>query len=81
VYQYKTVRHLAEQFERDNELVAVNVPDHLPQLQALVERRYRKDITAPTQNALGHVLLTGATGFLGAYLINELQGYADKVTC
>ena len=24
VYQYKTVRHLAEQFERDNELVAVN---------------------------------------------------------
>ena len=34
VYQYKTVRHLAEQFERDNELVAVNVPDHLPQLQA-----------------------------------------------
>ncbi|MCI2954787.1 amino acid adenylation domain-containing protein [Staphylococcus caprae] len=81
VYQYKTVRHLAEQFERDNELVAVNVPDHLPQLQALVERRYRKDITAPTQNALGHVLLTGATGFLGAYLINELQSYADKVTC
>ena len=57
------------------------MPDHLPQLQALVERRYRKDITAPTQNALGHVLLTGATGFLGAYLINELQGYADKVTC
>ncbi|MDK7935839.1 SDR family oxidoreductase, partial [Lactobacillus crispatus] len=30
---------------------------------------------------LGHVLVTGATGFLGAYLINELTGYTDKITC
>ena len=59
----------------------VELPDHLSQLQALVKRRYQLNVSNETQNSLGRVLLTGGTGFLGAYLINELQDQATKVTC
>ncbi|WP_141709856.1 SDR family oxidoreductase, partial [Staphylococcus aureus] len=30
---------------------------------------------------LGYTLLTGATGFLGAYLIEALQGYSHRIYC
>lgn len=81
IYQYKSIRHLAEVFEGGKELVEVELPDHLSQLQALVKRRYQLNVSNETQNSLGRVLLTGGTGFLGAYLINELQDQATKVTC
>ena len=47
----------------------------------MVERRYQLKSQHLTQSSLGHVLLTGATGFLGAYLIDEMQDDADQITC
>ena len=81
VYQFKTVRYIANHTEKRQALPEVVLPDHLPQLQSLVERRYQLKSQHLTQSSLGHVLLTGATGFLGAYLIDEMQDDADQITC
>ena len=81
VYQFKTVRYIANHTETRQALPEVVLPDHLPQLQSLVERRYQLKPQHLAQSSLGHVLLTGATGFLGAYLIDEMQDNADQITC
>ncbi len=81
MYQFKTIRYLADHFETRKALPKVELPDHLPQLQALVKQRYQMKHKHIVRSTLGHVLLTGATGFLGAYLIDELHGHADKITC
>ena len=81
VYQFKTVRYIANHTKTRQALPEVVLPDHLPQLQSLVERRYQLKPQHLAQSSLGHVLLTGATGFLGAYLIDEMQDNADQITC
>lgn len=81
IYQYKTIRHLSAHLEQQSDESCVTLPDHLPQLQSLIKQRYQMRSKPMIVRHLGHVLLTGATGFLGAYLINELTGYTDKITC
>lgn len=74
LYEYPKIRDLAKAMESEE---AMEIQDE----------RYLNDLIAQTKyqgrkGALSHILLTGATGFLGAHVLYELvKRNASKVTC
>lgn len=82
LYQYKTVRQIVN-YMYQNQQSLVALPDNLSELQKIVMSRYNLGILEDSlsHRPLGNTLLTGATGFLGAYLIEALQGYSHRIYC
>ncbi|MDC7993190.1 thioester reductase domain-containing protein, partial [Staphylococcus aureus] len=82
LYQYKTVRQIVN-YMHQNQQSLVALPDNLSELQNIVMTRYNLGILEDSlsHRPLGNTLLTGATGFLGAYLIEALQGYSHRIYC
>lgn len=67
IYQYPTIRELTEKIKnksKDNELTTNNVSDimDVSKLPVLLSDNYQ----------INNILLTGATGFLGIHILNEL---------
>ncbi|HCY8310097.1 TPA: amino acid adenylation domain-containing protein [Staphylococcus aureus] len=82
LYQYKTVRQIVN-YMYQNQQSLVALPDNLSELQKIVMSRYNLGILEDSlsHRPLGNTLLTGVTGFLGAYLIEALQGYSHRIYC
>lgn len=82
LYQYKTVRQIVN-YMHQNQQSLVALPDNLSELQKIVMSRYNLGVLEDSlsHRPLGNTLLTGATGFLGAYLIEALQGYSHRIYC
>lgn len=76
IYQYKTIRALVAQ----NEPTQLDVPRNIDTLQKLLATNHLP-LSTMIQQSLGTVLLTGATGFLGAYLLYELAQRHQTVYC
>ncbi|HGO1471420.1 TPA: amino acid adenylation domain-containing protein [Staphylococcus aureus] len=82
LYQYKTVQQIVN-YMHQNQQSLVALPDNLSELQKIVMSRYNLGVLEDSlsHRPLGNTLLTGATGFLGAYLIEALQGYSHRIYC
>lgn len=82
LYQYKTVKRIVKYMYQCQQL-KVTLPKNYPELQQMVESHYSMGVFeyGIGRGTLGNVLLTGATGFLGAYLIEALQGYNNRIYC
>ncbi|QHW35995.1 amino acid adenylation domain-containing protein [Staphylococcus ursi] len=76
IYQYKTIRALVAQ----NEPTQLDVPGNIDVLQTMIATN-QTPLSEVSQQSLGTVLLTGATGFLGAYLLYELTERYQRVHC
>lgn len=80
LYQYKTARSLALQLQH-HEMPELTLPENITTLNALVRQSDDGNVDYDQSRALGHVLLTGATGFLGAYLLKEVVDACRKISC
>lgn len=82
LYQYKTVKRIVKYMHQCQQ-VEVTLPKDYSELQQMVESHYSMGVFEHSmeRGTLGNVLLTGATGFLGAYLIEALQGYNNRIYC
>ncbi|UMT79457.1 thioester reductase domain-containing protein [Staphylococcus roterodami] len=82
LYQYKTVKRIVKYMHQCQQ-VEVTLPKDYSELQQMVESHYCMGVFEHSmeRGTLGNVLLTGATGFLGAYLIEALQGYNNRIYC
>ena len=86
IFEYKTIRSLAA-FVEKNEATTIDPTDIIKNfdyqnlLPVLAENNV-KNLAAIAPSALGDIILTGATGFLGAHMLREfLDHYDGKVTC
>lgn len=77
-YEYQTIRELAEKIAREGSLSEIQEREQedMPVAPAAEEAEEVEE------RELRHVLLTGATGFLGAHILRELLDNTDcAVTC
>lgn len=77
IYQHKTIRQILNATSEIN----VQVPEHLNDLNRLLKVNDKPVYQPVVKNKLGNVFLTGATGFLGAYLLDVLQHHTDQIIC
>ncbi|AFA48651.1 non-ribosomal peptide synthetase [Acetobacterium woodii] len=86
IFEYKTVRQLAEFIEK-HEAESINPEDVIknfdyPKLCSVLLKNNVKYLNTIKHHPLGDIILTGATGFLGAHVLKEyLDHYDGKVTC
>lgn len=76
LYQHKTIRHIMAH----HHVPKCNVPGNIERLNETI-RHNQLPLPTIQQTDLGNVLLTGATGFLGAYLIHAMSRYAQEIYC
>lgn len=76
IYEYRTIRALLNQ----SESTQLNVPGNIDALQMMIATN-QTPLSKVSQQTLGTVLLTGATGFLGAYLLYEITERHSRVHC
>ena len=82
VFDYPTVRSLCDFLQgEDKEKVQYKETD-FDKYKELFDRNVIKEGEKFEKKSLGNVLLTGATGFLGAHILNELmQKETGKIYC
>ncbi|NWK83473.1 amino acid adenylation domain-containing protein [Staphylococcus sp. GSSP0090] len=80
IYQNKTIRHILNE-DQNMSGITVKVPDNLSQLNKIIACNQLPIKEPLSKESLGNVCLTGATGFLGAYILESLQTKADKIVC
>lgn len=82
VFDYPTIRSLCD-FIRQGEKISVHYkPSDFNKYQNLLSKNIVDETFVPTQKPFGNVLLTGATGFLGAHVLEQLlQTETGKIYC
>ncbi|MBQ4419646.1 MAG: amino acid adenylation domain-containing protein, partial [Synergistaceae bacterium] len=87
VFSRPTPRMLAALFTDENsgseQLTHDEIRDYdYTKLQALLDANTLESFKSGTQQPLGDILLTGATGYLGIHILHEfLENYSGKVYC
>lgn len=76
IYQYKTVRAILAHHTN----IAIDVPGNIDLLHQQIQHNHLP-LPQLNQQSLGTILLTGATGFLGAYLLFELKESDSMIYC
>lgn len=73
VFDYPTVRKLCGQTEEEKEERVLYKTSDFESLRPFLEQNVVDGDLKPRKRTLGNVLLTGATGFLGAHILYELM--------
>lgn len=82
VFDYPTVRELCSFLENGAQKVKKYTASDFEQYEAILSRNIIDDSFIPKKKPVGNVLLTGATGFLGAHILDALmQNETDKIYC
>ena len=82
VFDYPTVRLLCDHMLSGASDRVVYSATDFEKYQPLLDRNVIDDSFIPEYHSLGNVLLTGATGFLGAHILEQLvMSEAGKVYC
>ena len=82
VFDYPTVEQLCRHMEAGNKEKIHYEPADFDKYQTLLARNVMDEAFVPRRRFLGNVLLTGATGFLGAHVLDKLlQEKTGKVYC
>ena len=82
VFDYPTVRQLCDFLEHGNRDKVQYQESDFEKYQNILERNVIEESFEPKQKNLGNILLTGATGFLGAHVLDELmRKECGKIYC
>ena len=82
VFDYPTVEQLCRHMEEGEEAKVSYAPSDFDRYRELLERNVAEADFVPRKKPLGNVLLTGATGFLGAHVLDRLlREETGKVYC
>ena len=82
VFDYPTVEQLCRHMEEGEEAKVLYAPSDFDRYRELLERNVAEADFVPQRKPLGNVLLTGATGFLGAHVLDRLlREETGKVYC
>lgn len=73
VFDYPTVRQLGEFLENGTDIRILYEVEDFVKYQPLLERNVIDETFVPHRQELGNILLTGATGFLGAHILDVLM--------
>lgn len=82
VYNHSTVRDLSAWLNSNSRDESAYVPEDCDRYKPLLERNRIESTFQPVKKNLGNVLLTGATGFLGAHILDALMRSVNgKIYC
>ncbi len=82
VFDYPTVRELCGFIENGEERKAVYSAKDFEKFSEILSRNVIDENFVPVRKTLGNVLLTGATGFLGAHVLDSLMKNENgKIYC
>lgn len=82
VFDYPTVQLLCDFLEKGEPSKANYKASDFDKYQKLFERNGIEESFVPVKKTLGNILLTGATGFLGAHILDYLMREEDgKIYC
>lgn len=82
IFDYPTVRELCSHMEAGDEEKICYEPADFDKYQELLAENVIDEALAPERKSLGNVLLTGATGFLGAHVLDRLmREETGKIYC
>ncbi len=82
VFDYPTVRELCEHFMHGSESEILYKQEDFEKYQELLRKNVLDDNFVPEKKSLGNILLTGATGFLGAHVLDALmREESGKIYC
>ncbi len=73
VFDYPTVRLLCDYLNSGTEDKVRYEPEDFEKYQCIFENNVVDDSFVPKKKPLGNILLTGATGFLGAHVLDQLM--------
>lgn len=82
VFDYPTVRELCGFIENGEERKALYSAGDFEKFREILDRNVIDENFVPIRKSLGNVLLTGATGFLGAHILDSLMKNENgKIYC
>lgn len=82
VFDYPTVRSLCSHMEKGSEKIIRYTAGDFEKFNSILGRNVIDESFVPVKKELGNVLLTGATGFLGAHILDSLmQNETGKIYC
>ena len=82
VFDYPTVRSLCSHLEKGSEKIIRYTAGDFEKFSSILGRNVIDESFVPVKKELGNVLLTGATGFLGAHILDSLmQNETGKIYC
>lgn len=82
VFDYPTVRSLCSHLEKGSEKIIRYTAGDFEKFNSILGRNVIDESFVPVKKELGNVLLTGATGFLGAHILDSLmQNETGKIYC
>lgn len=82
IFDYPTVRQLCDHLEGGDETKIHYAPADFDKYQSRLAENVIDEAFVPKKKSLGNVLLTGATGFLGAHMLERLvKEEIGKVYC
>lgn len=82
VFDYPSVRKLCNFIENGEERKTLYSAEDFEKFREILNRNVIDENFVPVRRALGNVLLTGATGFLGAHILDNLMKHEDgKIYC
>lgn len=82
VFDYPTVRSLCSHLEKGSEKIIRYTAGDFEKFSSILGRNVIDESFVPVKKELGNVLLTGATGFLGAHILDSLmQNETGTIYC
>lgn len=82
VFDSPTVKELCQVIENGKEKHKIYSADDFIKYEKILSRNVIDDSFVPIKHSLGNVLLTGATGFLGSHILDELmRTETGKIYC
>ena len=82
VFDSPTVKELCQVIENGIEKHKIYSADDFIKYEKILSRNIIDDSFVPVKHSLGNVLLTGATGFLGSHILDELmRSETGKIYC
>lgn len=82
VFDYPTIRGLCGLIENGEERTVLYSAEDFEKFREILDRNVIDENFVPVRKTLGNVLLTGATGFLGAHILDNLMKNEDgKIYC
>ena len=82
VFDYPTVRSLCSHLEKGSEKIIRYTAGDFEKFSSILGRNVIDESFVPVKKELGNVLLTGATGFLGAHILDSLMhNETGKIYC
>ena len=89
IFKYNTIKSMAERIDKLNQKSDKNISEssnyldyNYTQINQLISKNTMKNITTTSLSDINNVLLVGATGFLGAHILDYLLTHSDsKVYC